>query len=221
MFEDQLVTHPLVSLTALYNISLLIKQSEDMFQYFKASLASKGLFTKLASLFSGKGAGLKEQLVNLEGSNYGHPIIGYFDHVFTFLNTFLERISASKEDVSLFFVLLKESNLDQKIVEVFDLLDQELVLSPKGLLGYLIFMCDCATLKKAGGSFFLDAALSSSAIIRYSVLLSEAQFSAVRDWPSSLGGGEQGAELLVTQIVRTFQLCFNQNVDLIHEAFCY
>lgn len=212
IFEENIQATPFLSVTALYKISLLIKQSEDMFQYFKASLASKSLFAKLAALVTSKGAGLREQLLKFESSNYGHPVVGYFDHIFTFLNTFLEKIAASKEDVSLFFVLLKESQLDQKIVEVFDFLDQELLLSPKGLLGFLIFVCDCATLKRSGGAFFLDAALSSAAFARYTVLLGESQFLAVKEWPPTLGGGEQGAELLVSQIARVFQLCFNQNV---------
>lgn len=212
MFDDHLPTSPLVSLVALYKVSLLIKQSEDMFQYFKSSLASRSLFTKIANIIAGKGAGLKEQMLKLESSNYGHQAVGYFDHIFSFLNTFLEKIAASKEDVSLFFVFMKESGLDQKIVDLFDQLDQERFVSPKGLLGYLMFICDCANLKKAGGTFFFDAALSSTTIARYSILLSEQQFIAVKEWPTALGGGEQGAELLVSQIVRIFHLCFNQNV---------
>lgn len=219
MFEEHLASQPLVSLTALYNIGLLIKHSDDMFQYFKASIASKGLFTKFATLIAGKGATLKDQLLKLEGSNYSHPNVGYFDHIFTFLNTFLDRISASKEDVSLFFVLLKESGLDHRIVELVDSLDQDLYLSPKGLLSYLMFVCDCATLKRMGGEFFLEAVLSASAIARYTLLLGEAQFNAVREWPVAYGGGDQGAELLATQIIRIFQLCFNQNVASIHPAF--
>lgn len=212
IFEDHLQVNPTVSSSALYLMGLYIKQSETVFQHFKPLLGSKGLFTKIHTLLTTKEAVLKEQMKKMEGTNYGHPITGYFDHVFSFLNTYLDKISASKEDVNLLFVLLRESGLDQKTLELIDKLDQDLYMSPKGLLSYLMLICDCANMKKQGGAYFSDNILSSSLISRYNQLLSENQCSAIKDWPANLGGGEQGAELLVLQTIRIYHLCFNQNV---------
>ena len=195
-------------------MGLYIKQSETVFQHFKPLLGSKGLFTKIQALLSTKESLLKEQMKKTEGTNYGYPITGYFDHVFSFLNSYLDKISASKEDVNLLFVLLRESGLDQKSFEFMDKLDQELYLSPKGLLSYLMFLCDCANLKKLGGTYFSENILSHSLISRYNSLLSESQCSIIKEWPANLGGGEQGAELLVLQTIRIYHLCFNQNVGV-------
>lgn len=43
-------------------------------------------------------------------------------------------------------------------------------------------------------------------------MLTEQQYSALRDWPTALGGGEQGADIMVSQILRILQLPFNPNV---------
>ena len=46
-------------------------------------------------------------------------------------------------------------------------------------------------------------------------MLTEQQYLGIKEWPVSLGGGEQGADVLVSQVLRVFHLTFNQNVTFL------
>jgi hypothetical protein len=96
------------------------------------------------------------KIKKLEGTNYGYPFSGLLDGLFTYLNSYLEKINNNKEDITLFFLLLKESGLDAKIVELLENLNPHFIVSPKGVLSFLLFICDAAHSKKFGAAIFAE-----------------------------------------------------------------
>lgn len=212
LFDEHCKTFPVLAVAALYQASLLVSKSEELFQNLRQTLGQKSQIAKLTSLLSVKQGELSATLRRLEGVNYGYAQMGYFDQMFGLLSTWIEKISHSKEDTNLYFVHAKETGLEGKILDQLVILDKDLYLSPKGLLSYLMYLCDCASLKKTGGTFSIEQLFSTTNMKRLSSLLTEAQYLLIKDWPAVSGGGEQIADLIISYTVRLYQLPFNLGI---------
>lgn len=82
-------------------------------------------------------------------------------------------------------------------------------ISPKGLASFLIFAHDC--LASDFFSFF-QKIFQELPLRNLCLLLKESQIIAIEEWPSNFGGGTPCVQLIVTQILRIFNLPFSRIV---------
>ena len=160
LFEETCAANTGVALCCLGQISTLIHQSEDLFHFFRPTICTKSHFGKLLALLCLKEGQVKPLLRKIDGCNFGYSCQGLYDPIVFFLSSYLEKIGPNKEDTSLFFLLMKETGLDAELQQMGSLIEKDLYLSPKGMLSYFIFMCDCANMKRHGGGQFAEDLLS-------------------------------------------------------------
>ena len=160
LFEESSSSNISITLCCLSQFSLLIHQSEDLFHFFRPHISTKSHFAKLLLILSYKEANVRSILRKMDGTNFGFPHQGMYDSVVYFLASYLERIGPAKEETSLFFLLMKETGLDVELQQLAGNIEKDLFLSPKGMHSYLLFLSDCANMKKLGGSHFAEDLLS-------------------------------------------------------------
>ena len=212
--EEHSTSYPLVSVYALNCIGSLITQSDDLYRDCKSTITSKTFFKQILKILNIQGE-LIDHVSVIEGSNYGFTSVGLFDGIFNFLSCLLEKISRVKEELKLFYLHMKEVQLDKSIIYILKSLSPKTQLSPKGFLIYLMFVCDCAYARKYGSTFHQELvnATNIKILVR---LLSEQQFKSMTEWPQNIGGGTLGGELLVSQVIRILQLPFSGSVSFFH-----
>ena len=115
---------------------------------------------------------LSKHVVEIEGTNYCCVSVGFFDGIFNYFNSVLDKIKNSKEELSLFHHMFRETKLDVLTIDLLNTLGPETQLNPKGLLLFLMFVCDCAYSRKYG-SMMHNSLTSEQNILTLKKLLSD------------------------------------------------
>ena len=156
----------------------------------------------------------KDDIKKVDGTNFGCPIIGFFDYPLILLERLYARhiseSSRSKSSKSEFSASLDKINIADTIVSFILNLSNRTDVSPRGIIPLLGFIHECIykDIKNVMQKIFKNCIRVLCSLIR------EDQFLSIQEWPEICGGGTTAVNLIASQILRTFNLPFTkQNID--------
>jgi len=171
------------------------------------------LDTEVASLILGKfssGAAIAnlQQLMDMnrprsdmrkiDGTNFGCPYLGYFDHPIAMLQRLLTKYSQdlkqNKPVKGDLFQALNQNNICDSTMAFLVNLSSKTELSPKGFISLMNFVYDAIGNNLAG---FLQK-FFKNCLKLFCSFLREDQLLSVQEWPQYSGGGSNAATLITT-----------------------
>ncbi|CAD8055051.1 unnamed protein product [Paramecium sonneborni] len=208
IFENNIQSNPIVSLSAIQLIAELLQQetnfTNQLLNYFSQQLPYK-LLSDLVN--PNKKQNRTEEIRKLEGSSFGCPSYGFVDGVITLLQKLLFRYNKEQKKLTDLFQLLEKYEINQLLFQILLNITSRNDVSPKGFVSLLILIHDSiySNFKALGQLIFQD-----NSIRILCSFLKEAQLQSIQEWPSSSGGGMACVNVMSIQIIRIFILAFQE-----------
>lgn len=148
----------------------------------------------------------RDDVKKVDGTNYGCPVIGFYD----FPLVFLERLNSKhiaddgKSDHD-FNKSLNSINIADTMVAFILNMNIKTDISPRGIIALLGFVHESINkdIKNVMQKVFKNCIKHLCSLIR------EDQLLAIQEWPKASGGDVQAVNLIAAQILRMLNLPFS------------
>ncbi|CDW83098.1 protein kinase domain containing protein [Stylonychia lemnae] len=203
----------LVAVTAcgvLSDILSLENQASFIIQQKLSQVNSLSLLQQLLDVNKNK-----SDIKKIDGTNFGVPYVGYYDQPLSLLQKLLVKWqvdqkmnNAAKDKKNDLMSSINTINIGDTVMNFLLNLTSKTDLSPRGFIAMMNFIHDMVANDQKP---FMQKMFKNCLKLKCS-LMRDDQLLAVQEWPQFAGGGQAASSMITTQILRIFNIPFNNPI---------